>query len=97
VIVLNEVNPANTRINGCVIGGGGCLVSSSSAPTTGIPDLSQVSVLGSADDLAIKFDPVIGTNNEALFSSLSSIDPDFDPVDCQADPTLPECKVSEED
>jgi hypothetical protein len=94
VIPLDGVNRSNTRINGCLVGsgGGGCLVSSVGTPTISVFDERQANILQSADDLENRFDPIVGTNNEALFTGISSIDEIVEPeVDCEADPSAPQC------
>lgn len=91
VIQLNGVNPNNSRINGCLIGsgGGGCLISAVTPPVVNVFDPAQANVFASSADLAIEFDPVVGTNNEALFSDLGTIDFNDDAVRCdpESDPT----------
>jgi hypothetical protein len=86
VIVLNGVNRSNTRINGCVVGsgGGGCLISAASTPSVNVFDAAQAQ-LSSTDDLSVPFDPLVGTNNEALFSDLGTIDFSDDSLICDAE------------
>ncbi|MFS0738568.1 filamentous hemagglutinin N-terminal domain-containing protein [Sphingomonas sp. 1P06PA] len=92
LIQLNGVNPNNSRINGCLIGsgGGGCLISAVTPPVVNVFDPAQANVFASSADLAIEFDPVVGTNNEALFSDLGTIDFNTDDMvrcDPASDPT----------
>ena len=97
VIVLKEVNRSNTRINGCVVGSsGGCLVNAVATPNLNVFDSSQVNILRTADDLALSFDPVVGTNNEALFAGLASIDPIAEDAACE-DPNSERCPQGQED
>ena len=96
-IVLTEVNRSNTRINGCVVGSsGGCLVNAVATPNLNVFDSSQVNILRTADDLALSFDPVVGTNNEALFAGLASIDPIAEDAQCE-DPESERCPERQED
>ena len=76
VIVIDDLNRGNTRLNGCLVGsgGGGCLITSITPPTVGVFDPNTINLFRSADDLALAFDPVVGANNEALFSDLGTID-----------------------
>ena len=58
---------------------------------------SRLDVLRAADDLSLPFDPVVGTNNEALFSGVSSVDTQVTGDECKENPEAPECKASEEE
>ncbi|SFS03944.1 filamentous hemagglutinin N-terminal domain-containing protein [Sphingomonas jatrophae] len=93
VIVLNTLNPANSRINGCLVGsgGGGCLINAVATPLLNIFDEARANIFRTADDLAVQFDPVVGTNNESLFSDLGTIDFQFDDQKCDpaTDSTCP--------
>ena len=75
-IGITGLNLAQSRINGCLIasGGGGCLISSISIPTSTVFDVRVSTILQAVDDLAISFDPLIGTNNESLFADLGTAD-----------------------
>jgi hypothetical protein len=87
----NSLNPTNSRVNGCLIasGGGGCLNSTISTPAIALFNPNQTNLFKLADDLALSFDPIIGSNNEALFSDLGTIEyvPDEPECDAGADPT----------
>ncbi|WP_164857375.1 filamentous hemagglutinin N-terminal domain-containing protein [Sphingomonas crocodyli] len=89
VIVVDDLNRGNTRLNGCLVGsgGGGCLITSITPPTVGVFDPNTINLFRSADDLALAFDPVVGANNEALFSDLGTIDfvPGTEEGDCDGD------------
>lgn len=98
VIVVNMVDIPNARVNGCLIGSGaGCLTSVVTQPTLNVFDSSRLDVLRAADDLSLPFDPVVGTNNEALFSGVSSVDTQVTGDECEENPEAPECKASEEE
>lgn len=75
-IGITGLNLAQSRINGCLIasGGGGCLISAISIPTSTVFDVRVSTILQAVDDLAISFDPLIGTNNESLFADLGTAD-----------------------
>jgi len=69
-----DVSPAASRINGCVIGSAaGCLTSSVAQPTINLFDTSRAEVVRTADDLSQPFEPLIATNNESLY-----LDPNVD-------------------
>jgi hypothetical protein len=86
VISLTQLNRNNTRINGCVVGsgGGGCLISAASTPPLNVFDAAQTQLSATAD-LIVPFDPLVGTNNEALFSDLGTIEFSNDPLACDPD------------
>ena len=96
VIRLTETNRSNTRINGCAVGsgGGGCLITAVGTPNVAVFDERQANILNTADDLELPFDPIVGTNNEALFTGISSIDEVMDEpeMDCAAEPDAPQCR-----
>jgi hypothetical protein len=97
VLQLSGANRSNSRVNGCLIssGGGGCLISGVSQPRIDVFDSSDVP-LRTSEDLLINFDPVVGTNNEALFAGVSSVESALTP-DCQSDPQSPECSNQAQD
>ena len=66
--VGDGVSPVASRINGCIIGsGGGCLNTNIAQPSLNLFDTSRAEIVRTADDLTLAFDPLIGTNNEALY------------------------------
>ena len=97
VIQVTGADLSNTRVNGCLAGSGaGCLTSVVSQPLINIFDSSRLAVFRAADDLALPFDPVVGTNNEALFSGFGLIDSPVTDTECSADTTSPGCGQSRE-
>jgi hypothetical protein len=82
----NSLNPVNSRVNGCLVasGGGGCLNSTISTPPLAVFNPSQNNLFKLADDLALSFDPIVGSNNEALFSDLGTIVYVPDEPECDA-------------
>lgn len=97
VIQVSGADLANTRVNGCLAGSGaGCLTAVVSQPLLNIFDSSRLAVFRAADDLALPFDPVVGTNNEALFSGFGLIDTPVTDTECTADTTSPACAQSRE-
>ncbi len=80
IIVDAAVSRTNSRANGCVIGsaGGGCLSSSIAQATLNVFDTSRSEIFRTADDLSLPFDPLVGTNNEALFSDIGGYVPSTD-------------------
>ena len=96
VVQVSQTDLANTRVNGCLVGSGaGCLTSVVSQPTLNVFDRSRLDVFRSADDLALPFDPVVGTNNEALFSDLGPVE-STTATECAADVTSPGCETKNE-
>jgi hypothetical protein len=97
VIILNGANRNNTRINGCLVGsaGGGCLISSVAPPQINLFDDSQADLIRAENALPLSFDPVIGANNEALFSGTADMPPD-DPR-CERDEDGSPCPETQED
>ncbi len=82
------VSPVASRINGCIIGsGGGCLNTSIAQPTLNLFDTSRAEIVRTADDLTLPFDPLIGTNNEALYLDTETVAPAAD--DCEGDKPCP--------
>ena len=96
VIPLENVNRSNTRINGCLIGsGGGCLITAFGTPPLNEFDESDANILQSAEELEERFSPIVGTNNEALFTGVDEADePAFD---CESDPDNPQCPAASPD
>ncbi|WP_326523468.1 hypothetical protein [Sphingomonas sp.] len=87
-IGATSVDLRAARVNGCLLGSGaGCLSNVVSQPILSIFDASRTQILRASDNLSVPFDPVVGTNNEALFSGVSSIDA---PLEDIAPPTCPE-------
>ncbi|MBM6574780.1 filamentous hemagglutinin N-terminal domain-containing protein [Microvirga sp. SRT01] len=80
IAVDAAVSRTNSRANGCVIGsaGGGCLSSSIAQASLNIFDTSRSEIFRTADDLSLPFDPLVGTNNEALFSDIGGYVPSTD-------------------
>ena len=97
IVNLTGTDPANTRINGCAAGSGaGCLTAVVTQPLLTIFDTSRVVVVRAGDDLAVPFDPVVGTSNEALFTGLGLLDDAVTPTACAADAVGPGCGAGPE-
>lgn len=97
VISVNGAQLGNTRVNGCLAGSGaGCLSSVVSQPLLNIFDSSRLAVFTAGSDLALPFDPVVGTNNEALFSGFGLIDAPITDTECTPDTTNPACGQNKE-
>lgn len=70
VVSAEGIDLGNARINGCVIGSAaGCLTTTIAQPTLNVFDPGRLIVVRGEPDFTIPFDPVIGSNNEALFAS----------------------------
>ncbi len=74
VISANGIDLANSRVNGCVLGtAAGCLTTTISQPTLNVFDPGRLVVFRAEADFTLPFDPVLGSNNEALFAGMGSI------------------------
>jgi filamentous hemagglutinin family protein len=77
VIALGNADLSNTRVNGCLAGSGsGCLAAIIIQPTLQVFQASQEDVFGSALDLSVPFDPLVGGTNEELLTGLAALGPD---------------------
>jgi filamentous hemagglutinin family protein len=77
VISLGSADLANTRVNGCIAGSGsGCLAAVVIQPTLQVFQTRQEDVFGSANDLSVPFDPLVGGTNEELLTGLPALGPD---------------------
>ena len=93
VIVTNNIDGNNSRINGCLIGSsGGCLIASVTSLPINVFDAAQANVLRVGEELALNFDPIVGSNNDALFGSLGSVS--AEPA-CESDSDDPLCREPE--
>ncbi|MBB4099010.1 filamentous hemagglutinin N-terminal domain-containing protein [Sphingomonas kyeonggiensis] len=74
VINSTGIDLVNARVNGCVLGtAAGCLTTTISQPTLNVFDPGRLVVFRAEADFTLPFDPVIGSNNEALFAGVGSI------------------------
>jgi len=74
IVVDGTLQPPNSRINGCIIGSGaGCLNTTIGAVRPQLPR-ENVNLLSADSNLLVPFDPLVGTNNEGLFSDAASDD-----------------------
>ena len=82
VIFLNgDVRLPDSRVNGCIIGSGAdCVTTIIGTTTVSIPR-EVVELLTADSGLLVPFDPLVGTNNEGLFSD-AAVDDD---EDCERD------------
>jgi len=88
VISSTGIDLANARVNGCVLGtAAGCLTTTISQPTLNVFDPSRLVVFRAEADFTLPFDPVLGSNNEALFAGVGSI----------AEPSAPEAEDQDEE
>lgn len=73
VIVINgNTDPGGSRVNGCIIGSAaGCLTTIIGTTALEVPR-ENLSVLTGDDGLLVPFDPLVGTNNEGLFSDAAA-------------------------
>ena len=97
VIPVTGANLAATRVNGCLVGSGaGCLTAVVVQPLLSVFDSSRTDVFRPADDLAVPFDPVVGTSNESLFAEIVPADDGVTGTQCTADTTSPGCGQTQE-
>jgi hypothetical protein len=71
-----RITQSNSRVNGCAIGSPdkGCLVTEAPPPVVKLFDERQSQLFGVADDLDVPFDPLVGSNNEALIGDIGTGD-----------------------
>ncbi|MEM7666107.1 MAG: filamentous hemagglutinin N-terminal domain-containing protein [Pseudomonadota bacterium] len=82
IMVNSDTNLADSRVNGCVIGSGAdCITTIVGTTIISIPR-EVVQVLSADDGLLVPFDPLVGTNNEGLFSDAAVVPGD---EDCERD------------
>lgn len=82
-IETDGINLPASRVNGCIIGSAaGCLTTVISQAPLNIFDSSRLNVFAASDDFALPFDPVIGSNNEALFTGAFANDPGVPIPEC---------------
>jgi len=80
IIIDNTIQLGSSRINGCQIGSGAdCITTQIGTTTVDVPR-ENVNLLESDNDIAVPFDPLVGTSNEGLFSDAASYDAN---QDCQ--------------
>ncbi|WP_299297112.1 hypothetical protein, partial [uncultured Erythrobacter sp.] len=81
ILLGNDVRLPDTRVNGCVIGSGAdCVTTIVGTTVISIPR-EVVELLTADAGLLVPFDPLVGTNNEGLFSDAATV-PD---EDCERD------------
>ncbi|WP_315760687.1 filamentous hemagglutinin N-terminal domain-containing protein [Sphingomonas sp. Y38-1Y] len=75
-IETSGINLPASRVNGCIIGSAaGCLTTVIAQAPLNVFDSSRLNVFAASDDFALPFDPVVGSNNEALFAGAFANDP----------------------
>ncbi|ANY19381.1 hypothetical protein A6F68_00855 [Tsuneonella dongtanensis] len=78
IIIDNSVQPQFSRVNGCLISSGaGCLNTVIGAVQLSLPR-ENVNLLSGDGSVLVPFDPLVGTNNEGLFSDAVSDDENLD-------------------
>ncbi len=65
-------NISASRINGCLIGGGNCQSVQNLTPSLTALDNIRTSIFTVKPDFQVPFDPLVGTNNDALFDDVGS-------------------------
>jgi filamentous hemagglutinin family protein len=95
-INLNDIR--SSRINGCVVGeGAGCITTVVFSPNLASIDAVRPLLFTVASDYEVPFNPLIGTNNDALFGDVGTFglaDIPLDPIEC-SDPTSPQCPAQQ--
>ena len=70
IVRQQNVSPGTARVNGCVIGSSaGCITPAPLSTVLQAVDPVHLTVFYANTDYVITFDPLVGTNNEALFDS----------------------------
>ncbi len=79
-----RISRSSSRLNGCGIGSPeqGCLTTQSPPPQLRLFDERQALVFRTADDSVLPFDPLVSTNNEALFIDFGGVSLPYDEADC---------------
>jgi hypothetical protein len=73
-IFAQNISPPISRINGCVIGSSaGCLTPAPLSTVLQVVDAEHITIFYANADYIVAFDPLVGTNNEALFDDFSSL------------------------
>ena len=73
-IVPLAISVPISRINGCVIGSSaGCITPAPLSTVLNAVDASRVTIFYANTDYVVAFDPLVGTNNEALFDDFGSL------------------------
>ena len=97
ILVYTGIDVINSRVNGCIIGSGsGCISTTITRPSLNVFDASRIDIFRSVDNFSVPFDPIIGSNNEALFAGVAAIDVPVAPVECDAGNTSAQCNVPQE-
>ncbi|WP_298289318.1 hypothetical protein [Novosphingobium sp.] len=65
-------NISASRINGCLIGGGNCQSVQNLTPSLTALDNIRTTIFSVKPDFQVPFDPLVGTNNDALFDDVGS-------------------------
>ncbi len=65
-------NVASARVNGCVIGGGNCQSVQNVTPAISGLENVRNAIFFVKPDFQVPFDPLVGTNNDALFDDVGS-------------------------
>ncbi|MEE4207102.1 MAG: hypothetical protein V2I39_12485, partial [Erythrobacter sp.] len=79
---LNEISLQDSRVNGCIISSGADCVTTIVGTTIVQLPRDVTEVLQPDDNLIVPFDPLIGTNNESLFSDAAALP---DEEECERD------------
>ncbi|MFN3551767.1 MAG: beta strand repeat-containing protein, partial [Novosphingobium meiothermophilum] len=91
-------NVSASRINGCIIGGGSCNSVQNLTPSlTGLENI-RTTIFTVKPDFVVPFDPLVGTNNDALFDDVGSFglgELPMTPIEC-SDPNG-SCDVQKKD
>jgi hypothetical protein len=87
VINAQNISVPVSRVNGCVIGSSaGCITPSPISTVLNAVDPSHITIFYANTDYVVAFDPLVGTNNEALFDDFTSLG-----IADVRDPTPPPC------
>ena len=98
--VINLNDRSSARVNGCIIGeASGCISTLAFSPNLSAIDAVRPGVFTVSKDFEVPFNPLLATNNDALFGDVGTFGLEtvpLQPIEC-SDPKNPQCPVQKKD
>jgi len=98
--VINLNDRSSSRVNGCIIGeASGCISTLAFSPNLSAIDAVRPGVFTVSKDFEVPFNPLLATNNDALFGDVGTFGLEtvpLQPIEC-SDPKNPQCPVQKKD